>query len=131
MGTMRYIAFGLLFLTVSVLTESAYAGVCSTGEYNSCVTCCESIRDGYCKQQCRVYLGPRHAPNKKKAFSATRVNSHGQHYTTSYYFDGTTFTKSTRLDGTCCMTSPGRWRRENGRICETYEYWQDGRTWCH
>ncbi len=76
-------------------------------------------------------IGSETLADKKGNFSQTRTNSEGQKYTTVYYGNGTTFTKSTRRDGSCCDTSPGRWRRENGRICESYENWRGGATWCH
>jgi len=61
----------------------------------------------------------------------TRTNTEGQKYTTEYYENGTTFTSSTRRDGSCCETSPGRWWMENGMVCETYANWRNGATWCH
>jgi hypothetical protein len=61
----------------------------------------------------------------------TRKNKEGQRYTTTYYANGTTFTKSRKMDGSCCDTSPGTWHMENGRVCETYANWRNGNTWCH
>jgi len=63
--------------------------------------------------------------------SITRKNKEGQRYTTTYFANGTTFTKSTNSDGSCCQTSPGKWHMENGRVCETYTNWRNGTTWCH
>lgn len=59
------------------------------------------------------------------------TNSRGQTYWTTYKRNGTTFTRSTRRNGPGFIYDSGRWRMEQGAICERYTNWQNGREFCH
>jgi hypothetical protein len=81
---------------------------------------------------CIVSSGAVAAESKSvagKTFQYT--NGRGQTYWTTYKKNGTTFTKSTRSDGSGFIYDTGRWRMEQGAICERYTNWQRGREFCH
>ena len=59
------------------------------------------------------------------------TNSRGQTYWTTYKKNGTTFTKSTRRSGSGFIYDTGRWRMEQGVICQRYTNWQGGWEFCH
>ena len=58
------LTFAVLIATIPLFgtsTRSVAAGRCSTGEYNSCVRCCNeaSASPAKCINQCRDYLKPK------------------------------------------------------------------------
>lgn len=58
-------------------------------------------------------------------------NSKGQTYWTTYNKNGTSFTKSTTANGSAgFMYDSGKWRYEQGRLCEQYSNWSGGREFC-
>ncbi len=59
------------------------------------------------------------------------TNSKDQKYSTTYHKDETSFSKSTKLDGSCCMSDTGKWHMEQGVLCESYTNWNSGREFCH
>jgi len=58
------------------------------------------------------------------------TNSRGQTYWTTYHKDGTSFTRSTRLNGSGEMHDLGHWRYVHGVLCERYNNWSSGREFC-
>jgi hypothetical protein len=150
---MRKLALALS-MGMIVCTGASFAdakGVCSTGEYKTCVSCCGSGIAGVsdptlCKQQCKGYL-PRQTDVKVPTSSVESIksavgaaltgktveykNSKGQTYWTTYKADGTTFSKSTRTDGPGFTYDSGQWRVEQDAICERYNNWGGGKEFCH
>jgi hypothetical protein len=59
-----------------------------------------------------------------------RSNDYRQRLTETYHADGSLTARSTRRDGSCCISDTGRWWVQDGTLCVRYAHWRGGKTMC-
>jgi hypothetical protein len=59
-----------------------------------------------------------------------RSNEYHQRFTETYHAGGALTARSTRRDGSCCISDTGRWWIQDNALCVRYAHWRGGKTVC-